>query len=144
MLAGLGAFGVGFLGMIVGVAWMVTAKPALQTAEDRIAQHTGGGDPAGKRKSEKDLDLRSQAKSAAAQVLARNRSLEARIANRLEAAGSALKPAEWFLVHGGIAFVSGIVGALLYGVFGLLIFLVVGAVLHGPGSSAGARSGSRR
>jgi tight adherence protein B len=108
---------------------MSTAKPAPQSAEDRIAQHTGGGDPAGKRKAEKDLDLRSQAKSAAAQILRRNQSLEARIANRLEAAGSPLKPAEWFLIHGGIAFVSGIVGALLYGPIGLLIFLLVGAVM---------------
>ena len=46
MLVGVGALGVGFLGMIVVVAWMATAKPAPLTAEDRIAQHTGGGDPA--------------------------------------------------------------------------------------------------
>jgi tight adherence protein B len=129
MLVGLGAFGVGFLGMIVGVAWMSSAKPAAQSAEDRISQHTGGGDPAGKRKTEKELDLRSQAKSAAAQMLARNQSLEARIAKRLEAAGSALKPAEWFLVHGGIAFGSGVVGALLWGPVGLAVLLLVGTVL---------------
>ena len=43
-----------------------------------------------------------QAKDAAAKVLHRNRGLEQKISARLEAAGSALKPAEWLLLHGSL------------------------------------------
>ncbi len=128
MLAGLIAFGVGLLGMIIMVTRMATVRPANDSAEARISQFTSGRKE-GKRKSEKDVDLRAQASTAAAQMLERNKSLEARIANRLESAGSALKPSEWLLVHAAITFGSAIVGTLLWGGLGLLVFLVLGALL---------------
>jgi len=128
MLVGLGAFGLGVLGMIIGVARMAGSGPDDQSLEARISQFTGGAST-GTRKASKDLDLRGQAKDAAASMLSRSQSLEARIATRLEAAGSALKPAEWFLLHGGIAFGAGIVGMLLWGPLGLLLLLLAGAVV---------------
>ncbi|MGD9959682.1 type II secretion system F family protein [Nocardioides sp.] len=128
MLVGLGAFGVGLLAMIIMVTRMATIRPSDDSPEARISQFTSGRKE-GKRKSEKDTDLRAQASTAAAQMLERNKSLEARIANRLESAGSALKPSEWLLVHAAITFGAGIVGVLLWGPIGLLIFLVLGALL---------------
>jgi tight adherence protein B len=64
-------------------------------------------------------------------MLSHNRSLEARIEQRLEAAGSALKPAEWLLMHATIAILFGLVGMLL-GNGSLVLcfaFLAVGAVV---------------
>ena len=48
----------------------------------------------------------ASAKETAANVLRRNKDLDARISHRLEAAGSELKSSEWLLLHGGIFFVS--------------------------------------
>ena len=44
----------------------------------------------------------TQAKDAAAKVLHRNKSLEDRIAKRLDGAGSSWKPSEWLLLHSAI------------------------------------------
>ena len=73
--------------------------------------------------------------------------LESALGDRLEAAGLALKPAEWLLMHVGIAVGLGIVGLLLGGgsVLFMLVGLLLGArravVLPAPSSAAG---GSRR
>ena len=55
--------------------------------------------------------------------------LEAQIAKRLEGAASSLRPAEWLLLHGGIAMVTALVFLLLSGgnVILLLVGLLVGA-----------------
>ncbi len=47
---------------------------------------------------------------------------EERLSKRLSGAGSSLKPAEWLLMHGGIAIGAGFVGLVLGG--GLLMFLL--------------------
>jgi tight adherence protein B len=127
MYGAVAALGLGVLLLLGGVMTMATSGPDKGSVEARISQFTTGRS-SGNRKADKDQDLRSQASNAAAQMLHRNQGLEARIANRLEASGSALKPAEWFLVHGGIAFGAGLVGLLLKGPLGLVIFLAVGAV----------------
>ncbi|CUR53957.1 Flp pilus assembly protein (modular protein) [metagenome] len=128
MLVGLAAFGIGLLAMIVMVTRMATIRPVNTSAEARISHFTSGRKD-GKRKSEKETDLRAQASTAAAQMLERNKSLEARIANRLESAGSALKPSEWLLVHAAITFGSAIVGTLLWGGLGMVVFLLLGALV---------------
>ena len=56
--------------------------------------------------------------------------LEAKIAQRLEGAGSAWRPAEWLLFHAGVFLVISILGLLLGGgnlIIGL-IFMAVGAI----------------
>lgn len=73
----------------------------------------------------------AQAKDVTAQVLANNRSLEARVADRLEGAAVSLKPAEWVLVHAGIA-VGGAALGLLLGSGNpvlMVLFGVLGAVV---------------
>ena len=77
-------------------------------------------------------------------MLRRNKSLEARITQRLEAAGSELKSAEWLLLHAAIFLVAGLVGLMLGGgsVLTGLLFLALGVV--GPWLYLGIRRGRRR
>lgn len=86
----------------------------------------------------------TQAKDAAAKVLARNKGLAARIAARLEGAGNPLKPAEWLLLHVAIFGGAGLVGLLLGrgNLFVGLLFLAVG--LFGPWMWLGFRRSRRR
>jgi tight adherence protein B len=128
MYAGVGALGLGMFVLLVTLAFMLTAAPGPETVEARIGAFTTGKG-SGAVHLAKPQDLRSQASSAAAEMLHRNRTLEARIANRLESAGSALKPSEWLLLHGGIAIGAGFVGLLLARGLGLVIFLLLGLVV---------------
>ncbi len=75
--------------------------------------------------------MSGQAKQAAQKALDANQDLEAKVNARLEAAGSSFKPAEWLLLHAGIAVGAALVGFLLGGgsVILALVFLLVGAVL---------------
>jgi len=127
MYGGLAALGLGMLILLAGVLTMGPTASEADSMEARISQFTSGV-TTGKRKASKDQDLRAQATDAAAQMLQHSQSLEARIANRLEAAGSALKPSEWLLIHGAIAIGSAFVGLMLAGGLGLLLGLAVGAV----------------
>jgi tight adherence protein B len=84
------------------------------------------------------------AKSAAANVLKRNRGLEVKIAHRLDGAGSSWRPAEWLLMHAGVFLLVSVVGLLL-GKGNLiigLIFIVLGAI--GPWFYLGFRRKRRK
>ncbi len=74
--------------------------------------------------------LAQQARHAAESMLATNQGFEAKVADRLEGAGMALKASEWLLMHVGIAFLAGILGLLLTGgnPLGLLVFLLLGGI----------------
>jgi tight adherence protein B len=129
MYGGLAAIGLGLLVLLTSVLTTAGNGPSTRSIEQRIAAY---GPSAVMHKvhdaRESTFNL-SQAKDAAASMLHHNKGLEARIEQRLEAAGSALKPAEWLLLHGAIAFLSGVVGLLLGGgsIFLLLVGLVLGA-----------------
>jgi len=125
MLAGVGALGVGLMVLLVTLAFMLTAGPGPETVEARIGAFTTGKGV----QMVKQQDLRSQASSAAAEMLHRNRTLEARIASRLESAGSSLKPSEWLLLHGAIAIGAGFIGLLLARGLGLVLFLALGLLV---------------
>jgi tight adherence protein B len=138
VFGGVAAIGIGVLGVIVVLA--MGRPPA--SSEDRIGEQMraygmyatpGQGATGAPNQPAAPLSLAGQARLAAEKALANNRSLEARIAVRLEAAGMALKPAEWLLIRAGVAVVAGLVGALIGSgsiILGL-IFLVAGVV--GPG-----------
>src|SRR5205085_11533993 len=83
-------------------------------------------------------------KETAANVLRRNKDLDARISARLQGAGSELKSSEWLLVHGGIFFVAGLAGLLLGGGNLLIGFLFLMVGLFGPWMYLGFRRGRRR
>ena len=76
-------------------------------------------------------DQLASAKSAAAQLLRRNKSLEMRINARLEGAGTQLNASEWLLIHVGITLVAGFLGTVIGGgrlLIGVM-FLLGGVVL---------------
>jgi tight adherence protein B len=113
MYAGAGLLG---LSLVVLFVNLVPAKKKTEfTPDERVTQYTamtsGLANPNAVA-SDRDVSL-AQAKEAAAVMLHRNQSLEARIAARLEHAGSNLKPAEWLLAHAAIAVIAGAVGILL-------------------------------
>ena len=137
VLGGIGAIAVGLLGVVVALGM---SKPQNATADTLRAQmlayganvELSGGHG---RPSSDEGSIATQATNAAARALASNRGLEARIAERLEGAGVALRPAEWLLVHGGIAVAVGCFGLLVSTgslVLGLLLVLagVVGPWVH--------------
>lgn len=144
MYAGVGALGVGLVGLVV----LLVPRPAApMTAAERVESYTastsGGSRLPAVPKVDPDQALQ-QAKDAAGKVLRRNKGLEARIAVRLDGAGSDLKAAEWLLVHTGVVLAAGLMGLLLGQgslVVGLL-FLALGVL--GPWIYLGVRRSRRR
>jgi tight adherence protein B len=145
MYAGIGTLGLGLLLLLV----MAIPKRRSLTTEERVAQYAAqaaggpGGAPTPSPMAPEDSALES-AKVAAAAMLKRNQSLEAKIANRLEGAGSKWRPAEWLLFHAGIFLLSSVIGLLLGGgnlVLGL-IFMLLGAI--GPWFYLGFRRNRRK
>jgi len=134
------------LGLLLLIATLVPRRAVVISAEDRVSKYTksltGVGESSG---ALLDTDVTfASAKATAANMLRRNRDLDARISARLQGAGSELKSSEWLLVHGGVFFLSGLIGLLLGGgnlVIGF-IFLVAG--LLGPWMYLGLRRGRRR
>ncbi|MEX0427434.1 type II secretion system F family protein [Nocardioides sp. DS6] len=136
MYAGAAVVGLGLLLLLLA---LVPVRRAVESPEQRIltytAKHARTPTPSAN-KSDTDHVIAS-AKKAADDLLRRNRGLEARISRRLEAAGSPLKPAEWLLLHLGVAVGVALLGLLVGGVLGGFIFLLLGAV--GPWFYLGLR-----
>jgi tight adherence protein B len=113
----IGAIGLGLLGIFAVLVLGGSTKPP--TLEEQIdtygAAGTGAQPRGGATTKAATASLADQAREMAAKALANNRTLEARIAHLLEAAGLALKPAEWVLIHGGIAIGAAVLGGLLTG-----------------------------
>jgi len=126
MYAGTGAIGIGVAFLLI----LIIPKPAgPMTAEERITSYTVGNGRGGRRRGGHKADsedLLGGAKTAAAGILKRNAGLEAKLAARLDAAGSELKPAEWLLVHTGVALVVTLLGLLLGGGNLVLGFVFLG------------------
>ncbi|GAB7004255.1 hypothetical protein JCM18899A_17280 [Nocardioides sp. AN3] len=143
MYAGVGALGLGLMVLLV----MLVPRPAPPlTAEERVASYTASTSKRGKGRRHKaePEEMLAGAKTAAADLLKRNATLEARIAARLDAAGSELKPAEWLLVHTAVALVVALFGLLLGRgnlILGI-IFLALGVA--GPWIYLGLRRSRRR
>jgi tight adherence protein B len=98
------------------VVLVAGSAPKPLTVEEQIDTYgAAGAGPKPARARPTTASIADQAKEMAAKALANNRSVEARIARRLESAGMALKPAEWVLVHAGIAVAAAVVGGLLTG-----------------------------
>ncbi len=143
MYAGVLAIGVGLVVLLVA---LVPRPAPAPSAADRVVSYTArtGGAPEHETPRLDTEQAIAQAKDAAAPVLRRTKGLEARIAHRLEGAGSELKPAEWLLVHAGIVVVSGIFGLLLGAgniILGL-VFILLGVA--GPWVYLGLRRSRRR
>jgi tight adherence protein B len=132
MYAGIGAVGLGLLGLLI----LLVPFERTLTTQERVQQYAaraGTGAPASapitvSPSRPEDSALQS-AKDAAANVLSRNVSLEQKIAQRLDGAGSQIRPAEWLLLHAGIFLGMSVLGLVIGGgnlVVGL-VFMVIGA-----------------
>jgi tight adherence protein B len=133
MYAGIGALG---LGLLVLLMLAIPRERSLST-EERVVQYAArasGAAPGAASdltKARPEDSVLASAKNAAGNVLKRNRSLEARIAQRLEGGGSQWRPAEWLLFHAGVFILVSVLGLLIGGgnvIVGLL-FMVMGAVV---------------
>ena len=109
--AGLGALGLGLLGVLT----MAIPRPREMSAEEAVQLYASGRTGTGHAMTMPQTDQLATAKSAAAQLLKRNRSLEMRINARLEGAGSKLNASEWLLLHVGIVLVAGFLGTVVGG-----------------------------
>jgi tight adherence protein B len=78
--------------------------------------------------------MTQQAVAVAESVLEGQKGLEVRLGDKLEAAGMALKPAEWLLVHVGVTLGLGLIGLLLSG--GNILVMLAGLFLGGVGGWA--------
>jgi tight adherence protein B len=146
MYAGVGALGVALLVLLV----LAVPRERVLSTEERVVQYAArasgaaaGTSPETSKARPEESALES-AKSAAAKMLKRNRTLEARIADRLEGAGSQWRPAEWLLFHAALFVVSSVVGLMLGRgslILGL-VFMALGAV--GPWMYLGIRRSRRR
>jgi tight adherence protein B len=146
MYAGIGALGVALLVLLV----LAVPRDRLLSTEERIVQYaarakgTQTGAAFEQTKTRPEDSALETAKSAAASMLKRNRNLEARIADRLDGAGSQWRPAEWLLFHAAIFIASSVIG-LMIGRGNLivgLLFMVLGAI--GPWFYLGFKRARRK
>jgi tight adherence protein B len=149
MYAGIGALG---LGLLVLLTLAIPRQRSMST-EERVVQYaarassgSGGStsdlsEPPRQRREESAL---AGAKNAAANVLKRNRSLEARIAQRLEGGGSQWRPAEWLLFHAAVFIGVCVLGLLIGGgnVIVGIVFMILGAL--GPWMYLGFKRSRRK
>ncbi|CAN5396324.1 hypothetical protein BH10ACT10_BH10ACT10_23470 [soil metagenome] len=100
LMAGLVALGGGVLVLLIIMFGGLGKKP--EGLETTIAPYTRKG--AGKRVTEPGPQgVTAQAVGIASKALESNKGLEVRLGDKLEAGGMAIKPAEWLLIHAGIA-----------------------------------------
>jgi len=134
MYGAVGAIAVGLLGMVAMMALGRGKAAANVTLSEQIQAYGVMAVPgqSGPRADAPSNAFTGQARQAAEKALANNKNMEARIAQSLESAGVALKPAEWLLLRAAILVGGGLVGLLVASsniFFGALTIL---AALVGP------------
>ena len=112
LYAGILVFG---FGLVTAAMLLVPAKAQPMTLAERVTAYTASAGPAKPDAAPASDPRFDHAKAAAEGVLDRNKGLEEKLARRLAAAGSSLKPSEWLLLHVGIVLVSGLVGLVVGG-----------------------------
>ena len=128
MLAGLIALGAGVLVVLIGMfGGFGRPKQSIESRIDAYTQH-GSGQRSAALASPAPQGVAAQAVGIAGKALESNRGFEAKLVLRLEAAGVALKPAEWLLIHAGIAMG---VAVLVFAFTGGSILLGLGGLLAG-------------
>ncbi len=141
LYAGILVFG---LGLVTTALLLVPAKPLPMTLAQRVTAYTSPGvalKEDDKPTSEPVLD---QARSAAADLLGRNKDLEDRLTARLAAAGSQFKPSEWLLVHIGVVAGAGVLGMILGGGNVVVGILFVAGAFFLPGAYLRFQRNKRR
>ena len=129
LMAGLLAFGLGVAGVL---AFVVGGAGGRSRSDERLGNYFAQGGvtngKGGKRTQVKaQTSLKDAAVGMAGQVMQAD--FEERLSKRLSGAGSSFKPAEWLLVHGGIAIGAAFAGLVFKGGALMIVGLVVGAAL---------------
>ncbi len=144
MYGGIAAAGLGVMALIV-VGLGGTRNPKQDAIDRSIEAYTrkGAQKLAAANRPQESQTVTQQAVAVADNLLQGQKGLEAALGSRLEAAGLSLKPAEWLLVHFGIAVGLGIAGILFGG--GNLIFMLAGLFfgLVGPWFYLGSKKKRR-
>lgn len=137
MRVGLGATGGGVL-FLLALALGVFNSNKKATLEDRVAAYSRTGDPRAaaaasgqKGKPAAPKSVTESAVGVAQKALSGNKGFEATLGAKLDAAGMSLKPAEWLLLHSGIAVGAAVLAFLLTsgGILPTLVLLVAGVVV---------------
>lgn len=145
LYGGLAALGVGLLGILVLL--VLPRSEALSPAE-RVGAYTarasaagpGAGDPG----AAPGPDRFASSKAAARRTLDGHPGLEARIADRLEAAGSPMKAHEWLLLHAAVFVGLTLLVLLVSGGSPLLTLLALAVGAVGPWVALGLKVSRRR
>lgn len=141
LYAGIAVLGVG---LVSAAMLLVPGRPAPMSIAERVEAYSTQVNRLDKPEKPASEPMLEQAKAAAAGVLERNSGLNDRLARRLTAAGSELKPSEWLLVHIGVVLGAGVIGFLVGQgniVVGVL-FVAIGFVI--PPLYLRRRAGRRR
>jgi tight adherence protein B len=138
LVAGLAALALGALVVLLG-AFGVLGKKDKTSLEDQLSAYTRAGAvknaragaTAGRAGAAPGKGVTGSAVDLAQRALQGNKGLEASLGSKLEGANVALKPAEWLLIHSGIAIGAGLFGFLLSSgrIFLTLLLLLLGAML---------------
>ena len=134
MYGALGAIGLGAIGLVAALAFG-SSKDKRPGIDEQLQFYSATEETArisrARMKQAPTASLTDQARHAAEKALATNAGIEARIAQRLEGAGMALKSSEWLLLHLGIVFGGGLFGLLITAgnPVALVLFMLVGAVV---------------
>ncbi|MEQ6901162.1 type II secretion system F family protein [Nocardioides sp. YIM 152588] len=117
------------LGALVVAVLLVPGRPTPMSVDERISAYAAASGAAGSHRSAPSA--RRPARTLAAGVLQRNRSLDARLTRLLTAAGSEMNSAEWLVAHVGVALGGGALGLLVGrgSAVVALLFVAAGAVL---------------
>ncbi len=136
--AGFAAIGVGILVVLLG-ALGVLGKRDKSSLEDKISAYTRKGATRNARSAASgghpgasgSTGVTQSAVGIAQKALEGNSAFEAKLTGKLEAADISLKPAEWLLIHAGIAIGAALFGFLLTsgGILLTLVLLLAGALL---------------
>jgi tight adherence protein B len=135
MLGGVIAIGVGLIVFILALFHRPSSPGTGSAIADQIGVYgvEGGARKKGKPgAANQGGSLTEQARQAAENVLASNRSFEARIAQQLEGAGMALKPSEWLVLHSLIIIGTTAVGIVLAARSPILIVVGIAAGVFLP------------
>ncbi len=120
MLGGLVAVGLGVLVVLLVLLGGLRSKQP--TLEERISVYTGNG--RGQRSPQQaPQGVAASAVGMASKALESNRGFEAKLGSKLDAAGLALRPAEWVLLWGGLA-IGGFALLFLFGGGNLLVGVI--------------------
>ncbi|GAA1926029.1 type II secretion system F family protein [Nocardioides marmoribigeumensis] len=126
MYAGLAAAAVAFAFIVLLASGAVGANKQQDAVDRSIEAYTrkGAKKLAAAAKEPENQSVTQQAVAGVEKALEGQKGLESALGDRLEAAGMSLKPAEWLLMHMGVAVLLALIGLLMTG--GNAIFMLLG------------------